>query len=95
MLYQRQVASPNASVALRASSEGQTVHLAWDANARAIRDSFRGEIEINDGSKSSRVSLTSDQLHAGKMSYLPQSGDVGFDLTVYQTNGDRFMTPQD
>ncbi len=42
----------------------------------AIR--IRGEIEINDGGKSSRVSLTSDQLHAGKMSYLPQSSDVSF-----------------
>jgi proteasome lid subunit RPN8/RPN11 len=88
MLYQRQAPSANASMALRASSEGQTVQLAWDANSRAIRDSFRGEIEINDGRKSSRVSLTSDQLHAGKMSYLRQSGDVGFALTVYPANGD-------
>jgi hypothetical protein len=64
------------------------VQLAWDANARGIRDSFRGEMEINDGSKSSQVSLTSDQLHAGKMSYQRQSGDVGFGLTVYPTNGD-------
>ncbi len=88
MLYQRQAPSANASIALRASSEGQTVQLAWDTNSRAIRDSFRGEIEINDGSKSSQVSLTSDQLHAGKMSYLRQSGDVGFALTVYPANGD-------
>ena len=64
------------------------MHLAWDANSRAIRDSFRGELEINDGSKDSRVSLTSDQLHAGKMSYLRQTGDVGFGLTVYPTNGE-------
>jgi proteasome lid subunit RPN8/RPN11 len=89
MLYQRQVPSTNASIALRAStSEGQTVQLAWDANSRAIRDSFRGEIAINDGGKSSQVSLTSDQLHAGKMSYLRQSSDVGFALTVYPTNGE-------
>ncbi len=88
MLYQRQIPPPNSSVTLRASSEGQTVHLAWDANSRAIRDSFRGELEINDGSKDSRVSLTSDQLHAGKMSYLRQTGDVGFGLTVYPTNGE-------
>jgi proteasome lid subunit RPN8/RPN11 len=88
MLYQRQAPSPNASVALRASSEGRTVQLAWDANARAIRDSFRGEMEINDGSKSSQVSLTSDQLHAGKMSYQRQTSDVGFALTVYPPNGE-------
>ena len=88
MLYQRQVPSANASIALRASSDGQTVQLAWDANTRAIRDSFRGEIEINDGGKNSQVSLTSDQLHAGKMSYLRQSGDVGFAMTAYPANGD-------
>ena len=88
LLYQREAPSANASIALRASSEGQTVQLAWDGNSRVIRDSFRGEIGINDGGKSSQVSLTSDDLHAGKMSYLRQSSDVGFALTIYPANGD-------
>jgi hypothetical protein len=57
-------------------------------NSRAIRDADRGEIKIDDGGKSSEVALTSDQLHAGKMSYLPQSGDVGFEMTVYPANGE-------
>jgi proteasome lid subunit RPN8/RPN11 len=88
MLYQRRDPSSNASISLRAISEAQTVQLAWDANSRLIRNADHAEMEINDGAKDSHVSLTSDQLHAGKMSYLPQSNDVGFSLTVYPANGE-------
>jgi hypothetical protein len=88
MLYQRRSPAPNAGIALRAISEAHTVQLAWDANSHAVRDSDRGEIGINDGGKNSQVSLTDDQLHAGKMSYQPQSGDVAFTITVYPASGD-------
>ena len=90
MLYQRQVPSPSASIALRAWNEAQTVQLAWDANSRALRDSYRGQIEIHDGTKNSQIALSSDQLHAGKMSYIPQSSDVGIVMTVYPAKGDPF-----
>jgi hypothetical protein len=88
VLYQRRAPSPSSVLALRAWNESQTVQLAWDANSRAVRDAYRGEIAIDDGGKTSQVALTSDQVHAGKMSYLPQSSDVGFEITVYPTNGD-------
>ncbi len=88
MLYQRRAPSSNASVGLRALSEAQTVELMWDSNSGAVRDADHAEVQIDDGGKSSHVSLTSDQLHAGKMSYLRQSGDVGFTMTVYPANGD-------
>ena len=88
MLYQRRAPSPNASIALHALSEAQTVQLTWDANSRTIRDSDRGEIDVNDSGKNSQVSLSGDQLHAGKMSYRPQSGDVGFTMTVYPASGE-------
>jgi hypothetical protein len=87
MLYQRRGPTGNA-LALRVSSEAQAAQLSWDANSRVIRDSYRGEIEITDGGKASQISLTADQLHAGKMSYTPQSSDIGFSLTVYPTSGD-------
>jgi hypothetical protein len=61
--------------------------LAWDANSRVVRDSDHGEIEINDGGKTSHVALTGDQLHAGKLSYVPLSGDVNFVLTIYPAAG--------
>jgi hypothetical protein len=88
LLYQRRVPSPNTALGLRALAEAQTVQLAWDGNSRVVRDSDRGEMEIKDGGKSSQVSLTSDQLQAGKMSYLPQSSDVSFAMTVYPANGE-------
>ena len=88
MLYQRRAPSPGASIALRALSEAQTVRLVWDVNSRSILDSYRGEIDINDGGKHSQVSLTSDQLHAGKISYLPQSSDIAFMITVYSASGE-------
>jgi hypothetical protein len=84
VLYQHRAPT---SIALRASNEAQTAQLAWDANSRVIRDSDHGEIEINDGGKTSHVALTSEQLHAGKMSYVPLSGDVTFAITIYPTAG--------
>lgn len=87
LLYQRQTASPP-SFGLRAWNEGQSMQLAWNAGSKVIRDSYRGELEINDGSKDSHISLTTDQLHAGKLTYFPQSGDVAFAMTVYTTTGD-------
>jgi proteasome lid subunit RPN8/RPN11 len=88
LLNQRRDPSASSSIALRALSEAQTVQLVWDASSRAVRDSESGEIEINDGGKNSLVSLTADQLRAGKLSYLPQSSDVGFVMTVHPANGD-------
>jgi hypothetical protein len=88
VLYQRGTPSPSSSIALRAWNEAETVQLAWDANSRAVRDSYRGEMQINDGGRTSQVALTNDQLHAGKMSYLPQSSDIGFEITIYPANGD-------
>ena len=88
MLYQRRPQSQNTAIALRALNEAQTVQLVWDSNSRAVRDSDRAEIQINDGGKSRQVSLTSDQLHAGKMSYLPQSSDIGFLMTIYPASGE-------
>jgi len=88
LLYQRRVPTPGPSIALHALSEAQTVQLTWDANSPAIRDSERAEMDINDGGKNSQLALTADQLHAGKMSYLRQSGDVSFAITVYPASGE-------
>jgi proteasome lid subunit RPN8/RPN11 len=88
MLYQRHSPAPSTSIALRASSDAQTVQLAWDAGSHVVRDSDRADVEISDGGQISRVSLTGDQLHAGRMSYLPQSSDVGFTMTVYPSSGE-------
>jgi hypothetical protein len=86
MLYQR--STPKPSIGLRALSEAQTVNLSWDASSRAVRDSDRAEIEINDGGRNAQVNLTSDQLQAGKLSYRPQSSDISFVMTIHPANGE-------
>ncbi len=69
------------------SNSSRTVQLEWDPKSRTVRDSERGEIDITDGGKNSQVTLSSDQLRAGKMTYLAKSGDVEFDLAVYPPSG--------
>jgi hypothetical protein len=87
-LYQRQKPAENPAMEFRISSNAaRTAQLEWDPNSRAVRDSERGEIDITDAGKTSRVLLTSDQLHSGKLAYLRQSSDVGFRLTVYPASG--------
>ena len=88
MLYQRRVPSPEVPIGLHAVGEAQSVQLTWAANSEAIRGADHAEINIDDGGKNLLISLTADQLHAGKISYLPQSSDVGFAMTVYPPNGD-------
>jgi proteasome lid subunit RPN8/RPN11 len=87
-LYHRQQPATIGPMAFRiASSSAGIVQLEWDPNSKAIRDSDHGEIDITDSGGASQVSCTSDQLHSGKMSYVPRSNDVGFELTVYPTRG--------
>ena len=88
LLYQRRAESPTSAIALRVSNDAQTVQLAWDANSRVVRDADHAEINIADGGKTSQISLNADELDAGRISYLPQSSDIGFEMTVYPANGD-------
>jgi hypothetical protein len=88
MLYHRQKPAATETMALHVSSNAAgTVQLEWDANSSAVRDAERGEMDITDDGKTSEVAFSSDQLHAGKMTYAPQSSDVGFQLTVYPVKG--------
>jgi hypothetical protein len=88
MLYQRQKPAESSSIAFHVSSNAaRTVQLEWDPNSRAVRDSERGEMDITDAGQGSQVLLSSDQLHSGRMAYLRQSSDVGFQLTVYPARG--------
>ncbi len=86
--HQKQKPAENSPIAFRVTSPSpRTAQLEWDPNSRAVRDSERGQIDITDGGKSSQILLSADQLHGGKMTYLAQSGDVGFQLTVHPASG--------
>jgi hypothetical protein len=87
-LYHRQKPAQTTPMAFRVSSHAAgVVQLEWDPNSRAIRAADHGEIDITDEGKTSQVPFTGDQLRSGKMTYVPSSGDVGFQLTVYPASG--------
>jgi hypothetical protein len=87
-LYHRQKPAEVAPMAFHVSSNAaRTVQLEWSPKSPAVRDSDHGEIEITDDGKTSQISLSSDQLHSGRLAYLRQSGDVEFQLTVYPASG--------
>jgi hypothetical protein len=89
LLYQRQMPAHPPRLAFRISaSNGRTAQLEWDPNSSAIRASSRGQLDITDGGKTLQVQLTSDQLHAGRTTYIAQSGDASFEFIVYPANGD-------
>jgi hypothetical protein len=88
LLYQHQQPAASSPIAFRISATtGRTAQLEWDSNSTVVRNSDRGEIDITDGGKNSQIALSSDQLHSGKMTYVAQSGDAGFDLVLYPANG--------
>ncbi len=62
LLYHRSAPAPNPSFTFRALSDAKTVQLTWNPNSAAVRDSGRGEIEINDGGRNSQISLNDVQL---------------------------------
>jgi hypothetical protein len=88
LLYNRQKPAEGASLAFHvAGSAGRVAQLEWNPNTRAIRNADHGEIDITDAGKTSQVMLTNDELHAGKTTYLAQSGNVSFELIVSPANG--------
>jgi hypothetical protein len=99
LLYHRSAPAPNPSFTFRALSDAKTVQLTWNPNSAAVRDSGRGEIEINDGGRNSQISLNDVQLREGGVSYTPQSNNVGFTMTLFPSAGEpihestRIVTP--
>jgi hypothetical protein len=88
LLYQSQKPAHGPQLSFHVSAiNGRGAELAWDANSEAVRNAQRGELNITDGGESSQVALSSDQVHAGRMTYVARSGDTGFELVVYPATG--------
>jgi JAB1/Mov34/MPN/PAD-1 ubiquitin protease len=83
-LYHRQKPVETSPLAFRISSNAaRTVQLEWNPKSPALRDAEHGEIDITDDGKTTQVPLSSNQLHSGRMAYIRQSNDVGFQLNAY------------
>ena len=73
----------NQPFAFHVNDSGETLQVEWNQNAPSIRNAHVGVIDINDGGETKRYSLNDDELHSGKMTYLPHSRDLELRMTVY------------
>ena len=83
LVKERYLAAQNRTFPFRVYASGDTVQIEWDQNAAPIRNAHLGALEIKDSGESKRYPLADEQLRAGKMSYLPRSGDLEMRMTVY------------
>jgi proteasome lid subunit RPN8/RPN11 len=72
----------DSGVSLRALDVGGQLRIDWNRDARAIRNGASGILEIEDGSANVRNELSRDELRAGSVTYLRNSGNVLVRLQV-------------
>ncbi|HLG99043.1 MAG TPA: hypothetical protein VKX49_22215 [Bryobacteraceae bacterium] len=89
-LLMQKTPTPVQSFSLRVASEGETVEISWDPDSVPVREAERGSIDIQDGPTKKSISLSSDQLHAGKTTYARQSGDVALQMNIFGAGGHEF-----
>lgn len=65
----------------------QTLQVEWDRNTALMRQARTAVLDIRDGGKSTRYAMSPDEIHAGSMSYVRQTGDVDLVMTVYPPTG--------
>ncbi len=75
------------SLSLSVSNTGDSLHLRWDRQSRAVRSARRGALEIADGASSKTVELDDSQLHNGSVIYHSLTNRVVFRLVVYPREG--------
>ncbi|HUJ51119.1 MAG TPA: hypothetical protein VLW25_13000, partial [Bryobacteraceae bacterium] len=90
LLMQKTASVPVPSFSLRVAAVNNDVEIAWDRNSIPARDGERAEIQIQDGPNSKQLSLSADQLHDGKMSYVRETGDVAMQMIIYAGGGREF-----
>jgi hypothetical protein len=84
---QKPRSSSGETFSLRVDGAGDNVEISWDRDAAAVRDATRAVIEVRDGSATSQIKLTADQVHSGSVHYLRLGRDVGFGMTIYPSGG--------
>jgi hypothetical protein len=72
---------------LHVVGSGGTVQVEWDRNAPLMQQARSAVVDIRDGGKSTRYSLSPDEIHAGVLSYVRQTRDLNLVMTVYPPTG--------
>jgi hypothetical protein len=75
------------SLSLSVSKTGDSLHLRWDRQSRAVRFAQRGTLQIADGASSKAVELDDSQLHNGSVIYHNLTNRVTFRLVVHPRDG--------
>lgn len=62
---------------------GKQLEVSWDANAPRALNATRGLLAVTDGDTHHDAKLDSEQIRAGKYTYIPSHADVGVRLILY------------
>lgn len=99
LVTQRTASPAAASFGLRAAALGDSIEISWDRDSTPVWNGERASIKIQDGPDTKQLSLSSDQLHAGKTMYARETPDVAIEMTIYDAAGHeahefaRFIAP--
>jgi len=99
LVTQRTASPAAASFGLRAAAMGDSIEISWDRDSTPVWNGLRASIKIQDGPDTKQLSLSSDQLHAGKTMYSRETPDVAIEMTIYDAAGHeshefaRFIAP--
>lgn len=88
VLLLKQRSSPSLEpFSLRVFDSQRTLQVEWDRNTPLMSQARTAVLDIRDGGKSTRYAMSPDEIHAGSMSYVRQTGDVDLVMTVYPATG--------
>ena len=90
LVMQKPAPAPVLSFALRVAAAGNIVEISWDRDSIPVYKGDHASIKIQDGADTKQISLSSDELHAGKTHYVRETGDVGFLMTIYNSGSQEF-----
>jgi TonB family protein len=79
-------ASTGVVLGLRINHSGNALELTWDRLSPVLQRSIAGTLIINNGAASREIHLTRTELQNGRITYIPQPGDVRFRLEVSDTS---------
>jgi len=74
---------PEGHVRFDAQPAGGDLLLTWDTANPAVTESTRGVLSITDGAYPFEIQLNGQQVHRGKVTYSPTSGNSSFELRLY------------
>ncbi len=83
LVMQKRTPAPAPSFSLRLGTVGDSVEISWDRDSIPVRNGEYASLQIQYGSNTKQISLSSGELHAGSAVYVREPGDVAVQMTIY------------